>query len=140
MRRLDGLFSAENNLPDSANDFCKSIVQRVFQALLQPHRTRSFKLSTDPFFLEKVRDIVGLYLNPPDTRRCFVSVKNIVENIDVFVAHHNRSHRPFAWKATADSVLEKMRDFDHLFLRCHTKRPTGSEPCQASITSVDGDE
>jgi transposase len=33
---------------------------------LQPHRTRSFKLSTDPFFIEKVRDIVGLYLNPPD--------------------------------------------------------------------------
>jgi len=33
---------------------------------LQPHRSRSFKLSTDPFFIEKVRDIVGLYLNPPD--------------------------------------------------------------------------
>jgi hypothetical protein len=29
-------------------------------------RTRGFKLSTDPFFVEKVRDIVGLYLNPPD--------------------------------------------------------------------------
>ena len=33
---------------------------------LKPHRTESFKLSTDPFFVEKVRDIVGLYLNPPD--------------------------------------------------------------------------
>jgi len=33
---------------------------------VQPHRTRSFKLSTDPFFVEKVRDIVGLYLNPSD--------------------------------------------------------------------------
>ena len=33
---------------------------------LQPHRTRSFKLSTDPFFIEKVRDVVGLYLNPPE--------------------------------------------------------------------------
>jgi putative transposase len=33
---------------------------------VQPHRSRSFKLSTDPFFIEKVRDIVGLYLNPPD--------------------------------------------------------------------------
>ena len=33
---------------------------------LQPHRSKSFKLSTDPFFVEKVRDIVGLYLNPPD--------------------------------------------------------------------------
>ena len=45
----------------------KSTVHRVFQAFaVQPHRTRSFKLSTDPFFVDKVRDIVGLYLNPPD--------------------------------------------------------------------------
>lgn len=33
---------------------------------MQPHRQKNFKLSTDPFFVEKVRDIVGLYLNPPD--------------------------------------------------------------------------
>lgn len=33
---------------------------------LQPHRSKSFKLSSDPFFIEKVRDIVGLYLNPPE--------------------------------------------------------------------------
>ena len=45
----------------------KSTVQRVWQAFgLQPHRQKHFKLSTDPFFVEKVRDIVGLYLNPPD--------------------------------------------------------------------------
>ena len=42
-------------------------MHRVFQAFaVQPHRTRSFKLSTDPFFIEKTSDIVGLYLNPPD--------------------------------------------------------------------------
>ena len=45
----------------------KSTVHRLFQLFgLQPHRTRSFKLSTDPFFIEKLRDVVGLYLNPPD--------------------------------------------------------------------------
>ena len=33
---------------------------------MQPHRQKTFKLSTDPFLIEKVRDIVGLYLNPPD--------------------------------------------------------------------------
>ena len=45
----------------------KSTIHRVWQAFgLQPHRQRTFKLSTDPFFVEKVRDIVGLYLNPPD--------------------------------------------------------------------------
>jgi putative transposase len=42
-------------------------VHRIWKAFgLQPHRQRHFKLSTDPFFVEKVRDIVGLYLNPPD--------------------------------------------------------------------------
>lgn len=41
-------------------------VHRIWQAFgIQPHRQRHFKLSTDPFFVEKVRDIVGLYLNPP---------------------------------------------------------------------------
>src|SRR6266851_41432 len=42
-------------------------VARICRAFhLQPHRTESFKLSTDPLFIEKVRDIVGLYLDPPD--------------------------------------------------------------------------
>jgi putative transposase len=45
----------------------KSSVQRYFQLFgLQPHRSESFKLSTDPFFVEKLRDVVGLYLSPPD--------------------------------------------------------------------------
>jgi transposase len=45
----------------------KSTVGRYFALFgVQPHRSQSFKLSTDPFFVEKVRDIVGLYLNPPD--------------------------------------------------------------------------
>ncbi len=45
----------------------KSSVGRYFALFgVQPHRAKSFKLSTDPFFVEKVRDIVGLYLNPPD--------------------------------------------------------------------------
>ncbi len=42
-------------------------VSRIWRAFgLQPHRTETFKLSADPFFIEKVRDVVGLYLNPPD--------------------------------------------------------------------------
>ena len=44
----------------------KSTVQRIWNAYgLKPHRYKTFKLSTDPFFVEKVRDIVGLYLSPP---------------------------------------------------------------------------
>jgi transposase len=43
-----------------------STVNRIWRAFsLQPHRSETFKLSTDPQFVEKVRDIVGLYLSPP---------------------------------------------------------------------------
>jgi transposase len=44
-----------------------SMVRRVWQAnQLRPHMTRTFKLSNDPRFIEKVVDVVGLYLNPPE--------------------------------------------------------------------------
>jgi transposase len=45
----------------------RSSIARIWRAFgLRPHRSESFKLSTDPLLIEKVRDIVGLYLNPPD--------------------------------------------------------------------------
>ena len=45
----------------------RATVQRIWRShRLQPHRERSFKLSSDPDFNEKVRDVVGLYMNPPD--------------------------------------------------------------------------
>lgn len=44
-----------------------STVQRVWRAFgLQPHRMETFKLSTDPNFVAKVRDVVGLYVSPPE--------------------------------------------------------------------------
>lgn len=45
----------------------QSAVSRIWRAFaLQPHRAETFQLSKDPLFIEKVRDIVGLYLHPPD--------------------------------------------------------------------------
>ena len=42
-------------------------VRRIWRTFgLQPHRTETFKLSPDPLLIEKVRDIVGLYINPPE--------------------------------------------------------------------------
>jgi transposase len=42
-------------------------VMRIWHAFgIKPHRAKTFKLSTDPLFVDKVQDIVGLYLNPPD--------------------------------------------------------------------------
>ena len=60
-----------------ASGLSKSTVQRIWSAFgLQPHRQRHFKLSTDPFFIEKVRDVVGLYLNPPDNAVVLCVVAN----------------------------------------------------------------
>lgn len=50
-----------------ATRLSRQTVHRIWRAFgLQPHRQRHFKLSSDPFFVEKVRDIVGLYLSPPE--------------------------------------------------------------------------
>jgi transposase len=49
-----------------AMNVSQTAVTRIWRAFgLQPHRQQTFKLSTDPLFVEKVRDIVGLYLDPP---------------------------------------------------------------------------
>jgi transposase len=51
----------------AATGMTRQSVHRIWKAFgLQPHRTETFKLSTDPQLIEKVRDIVGLYLNPPE--------------------------------------------------------------------------
>jgi transposase len=45
----------------------QTAVSRIWRAFaLQPHRVETFKLSKDPYFIEKVRDVVGLYLDPPE--------------------------------------------------------------------------
>ena len=50
-----------------ASGISATTVHRIWDAFgLQPHRSATFKLSSDPLFVDKVRDIVGLYLDPPD--------------------------------------------------------------------------
>lgn len=50
-----------------AHGVSKATVNRIWQSHhLQPHRTKSFKLSRDPNFFDKLTDVVGLYLNPPE--------------------------------------------------------------------------
>ena len=45
----------------------QTMVSRVWRAFgLQPHRQETFKLSSDPAFVDKVQDVVGLYMAPPD--------------------------------------------------------------------------
>jgi transposase len=51
----------------AATGMSQSAISRIWRAFgLKPHQTEAFKLSPDPQFIDKVRDIVGLYLNPPE--------------------------------------------------------------------------
>jgi len=59
-------------------------VGRIWKAHgLQPHRTKTFKLSNDPHFVEKLRDVVALYVNPPERAVVFsVDEKSQVQALD----------------------------------------------------------
>jgi transposase len=59
-------------------------ISRIWNAFgLQPHRTETFKLSPDPLLIEKVRDIVGLYMNPPEHALVFcVDEKSQIQALD----------------------------------------------------------
>ena len=68
----------------NASGLSRMTISRIWRAFgLQPHRTESFKLSPDPLLIEKVRDIVGLYLNPPDHAMVFcVDEKSQIQALD----------------------------------------------------------
>src|SRR5213080_4321279 len=67
-----------------ATGLSRMTVSRIWRAFgLQPHRTDTFKLSPDPLLIEKVRDIVGLYMNPPDHALVFcVDEKTQIQALD----------------------------------------------------------
>ena len=51
----------------AATGMSQTAISRIWRAFgLKPHQSESFKLSPDPQFIDKIRDVVGLYLNPPD--------------------------------------------------------------------------
>jgi transposase len=67
-----------------ASGLSQTAISRIWRAFgLKPHLHETFKFSTDPYFVEKVRDVVGLYLNPPD-RAIVLSVdeKSQVQALD----------------------------------------------------------
>ncbi len=68
----------------AAAGMSQSAVSRIWRAFgLKPHLVGSFKLSPDPQFIEKVRDIVGLYLNPPDAAMVLcVDEKSQIQALD----------------------------------------------------------
>jgi len=67
-----------------ASGLSRMTISRIWHAFgLQPHRTETFKLSPDPLLIDKVRDIVGLYMNPPDHALVFcVDEKSQIQALD----------------------------------------------------------
>ncbi|MGH9565241.1 MAG: IS630 family transposase, partial [Candidatus Angelobacter sp.] len=67
-----------------ATGLSRMTISRIWHAFgLQPHRADTFKLSPDPLLIEKVRDIVGLYMNPPDHAIVFcVDEKSQIQALD----------------------------------------------------------
>jgi len=67
-----------------ASGLSRMTISRIWHAFgLQPHRSETFKLSPDPLLIEKVRDIVGLYINPPDHALVFcVDEKTQIQALD----------------------------------------------------------
>jgi transposase len=67
-----------------ASGLGRTTVQQIWRAFgLQPHRSETFKLSNDPLLIEKVRDIVGLYMHPPDHAVVFcVDEKSQIQALD----------------------------------------------------------
>lgn len=67
-----------------ATGLSRMTISRIWHAFgLQPHRADTFKLSVDPLLIEKVRDIVGLYMNPPDHAIVFcVDEKSQIQALD----------------------------------------------------------
>jgi transposase len=68
----------------NATGLSRMTISRIWRAFgLQPHRTETFKLSPDPLLIEKVRDIAGLYMNPPDHALVFcVDEKSQIQALD----------------------------------------------------------
>jgi len=66
-RRLQQRLLTERTLRSMPAAATHGSIRRIWTAFgLQPHRSETFKLSSDPLFVDKIRDIVGLYLSPPD--------------------------------------------------------------------------
>jgi transposase len=67
-----------------ASGLGRTTVQQIWRAFgLQPHRSETFRLSNDPLLIEKVRDIVGLYMNPPEHAVVFcVDEKSQIQALD----------------------------------------------------------
>ena len=91
----------------------KLTVGRIWKSFeLKPHRAEGFKLSNDPLFIEKVHDVVGLYLNPPEA----AVVLNIVEGTVIRSLH--RRHRAIEFEKFLTKIDSQVPENVDVHLIC----------------------
>ena len=94
----------------------QNAIVRIWRAFgLQPHRVENFKFSKDPQFVEKVRDIVGLYLNPPDR----AIVLCVDEKSQVQALNRTQPILPLAPRRTGAAIPRLRAARSHVVVRCH---------------------
>ena len=85
----------------------QTAVSRIWRAFgLQPHRSETFQLSTDPYFIEKVRDVVGLYMNPPGNAIVF----SVDEKSQIQALNRTQPMLPFSTGFTEKRTHEYQRN------------------------------
>ena len=133
--RPEGMTQWSCRLMAEAQGVSKATVNRIWQSHnIKPHLVKNFKLSRDARFLEKLTDVMGLYLNPPEKaivlcideksqiverwfgeltskrirRGVFTSVADLQAAIEEFLNAWNAKPKPFVWTATVESILAKL--------------------------------
>ncbi len=108
-----------------AVEHAPSTIHRIWKAFgLQPHRSETFKLSTDPQFVEKVRDIVGLYMAPPQHALVCASMRKARSK-------HWTARNRCCRCAPAKSSVGPMTIVDMERYRC--LRPSTRRPARSSV-------
>jgi transposase len=89
----------------------QATISRLWRANgLKPHQVAYVKVSTDPEFVAKLRDVVGLELSRRQLRRLAVnSVAELIAAITAYLDHRNEDPTPFVWTASVRSILAKVR-------------------------------
>src|SRR5262245_54971018 len=93
----------------------RQTVSRIWRAFgLQPHRAEAFTLSHDPYFVDKVRDVVGLYLHPPENALVFcVDEKSQIQTLKrsqpIFPPNPSMGARPVRKETFAIGAARSLR-------------------------------
>jgi putative transposase len=108
LRHLDESVPSELDLHLIVDNYATHKHPKVRTWLAQRPRYHMHYTPTYSSWLNQVERWFGLITQRAIRRGTFTSVQDLIQKIDSFVRHYNRSSRPFVWTATADSILQKI--------------------------------